>query len=74
MPRGAWWKKKAQQAGRSQPQKRTGRIREIIELKERRPRDRGGATLGSLKRTVLGILGLEPVIGNVRVPDTDFSI
>ena len=51
-----------------------GRIREIILVPERRPRDRGSATLASLKRTVLGILGLEPVIGNVRVPETDFSI
>ena len=51
-----------------------GRIREIIEVKERRPRDRGSASLGALKRTVLGILGLEPVLGNVRVPDTSFAI
>ncbi len=51
-----------------------GRIREIIDVPGRRPRDRGGAALGGLKRTVLGILGLEPVIGNVRVPDTNFSI
>lgn len=51
-----------------------GRIRQIIEVKERRPRDRGSASLGSLKRTVLGILGLEPVIGNIRVPDTNFAI
>lgn len=51
-----------------------GRIREIIEVKEKRPRDRGSASLGSLKRTVLGILGIEPVIGNVRVPDTSFAI
>lgn len=51
-----------------------GRIREIIEVTEKRPRDRGSATLASMKRTVLGILGLEPVIGNVRVPDTNFVI
>ena len=51
-----------------------GRIREIIPVGEKRPRDRGSANLASLKRTVLGILGLEPVIGNVRVPDTNFSI
>ena len=51
-----------------------GRIREIIPVAEKRPRDRGSANLAALKRTVLGILGLEPVIGNVRVPDTNFSI
>lgn len=51
-----------------------GRIREVIPVMEKRPRDRGSANLASLKRTVLGILGLEPVIGNIRVPDTNFSI
>ena len=51
-----------------------GRVREVIPVAEKRPRDRGSANLASLKRTVLGILGLEPVIGNVRVPDTNFSI
>ena len=51
-----------------------GRVREIIEVPEKRPRDRGSARLASLKRTVLGILGLEPVIGNIRVPETNFSI
>jgi NitT/TauT family transport system ATP-binding protein len=51
-----------------------GRIREILPVGEKRPRDRGSANLAALKRTVLGILGLEPVIGNVRVPDTNFSI
>lgn len=51
-----------------------GRIREVIQVTEKRPRDRGSPALASLKRTVLGILGLEPVIGNVRVPDTNFSI
>lgn len=51
-----------------------GRFREVIPVTEKRPRDRGSPTLASLKRTVLGILGLEPVIGNVRVPDTNFSI
>jgi NitT/TauT family transport system ATP-binding protein len=51
-----------------------GRIREVIPVTEKRPRDRGSASLAALKRTVLGILGIEPVIGNVRVPDTNFSI
>ena len=51
-----------------------GRIREVIPVTEKRPRDRGSANLAGLKRTVLGILGLEPVIGNVRVPETNFSI
>lgn len=51
-----------------------GRIREIIDVPGRRPRDRGSAALGGLKRTVLGILVLEPVVGNVRVPDRNFSI
>ena len=51
-----------------------GRIREVLPVAEKRPRDRGSANLAALKRTVLGILGLEPVIGNVRVPDTNFSI
>lgn len=51
-----------------------GRIREIIPVPERRPRDRGSATLASLKRLVLGILGLEPVTGKVRIPGRDFTI
>jgi NitT/TauT family transport system ATP-binding protein len=51
-----------------------GRVREIIEVRERRPRDRGSASLGALKRTILGILGLEPVIGNVVVSDAHFAI
>ena len=51
-----------------------GRIREVLPVTEKRPRDRGSANLAALKRTVLGILGLEPVIGNVRVPETNFSI
>jgi NitT/TauT family transport system ATP-binding protein len=51
-----------------------GRIREVVPVGEKRPRDRGSANLAALKRTVLGILGLEPVIGDVRVPDTNFSI
>jgi NitT/TauT family transport system ATP-binding protein len=51
-----------------------GRIREVIEVPERRPRDRGSPALAQLKRTVLGILGLEAVIGNTRVPDVNFAI
>jgi len=37
-----------------------GRIREIIRVKDPRPRDRGSASLVNLKRTVLDLLGLEP--------------
>ncbi|HLC26619.1 MAG TPA: hypothetical protein VJM80_07595 [bacterium] len=37
-----------------------GRIREVIRIKDPRPRDRGSASLVSLKRTVLDLLGLEP--------------
>ncbi|HWP60121.1 MAG TPA: ABC transporter ATP-binding protein [Candidatus Acidoferrales bacterium] len=51
-----------------------GRIRETIPVTERRPRDRGSAHLAQLKRTVLGILGLEAVVGNARVPDVNFAI
>jgi hypothetical protein len=51
-----------------------GRIREVIHVPEKRPRDRGSTTLAQLKRTVLGSLGLEAVIGNARVPDVNFSI
>jgi len=51
-----------------------GRVREIIEVKEKRPRDRGSASLAAIKRTILGILGLESVIGNVVVSDAHFSI
>ncbi|MBI4526352.1 MAG: ABC transporter ATP-binding protein [Deltaproteobacteria bacterium] len=51
-----------------------GRIREIIPVPEKRPRDRGSTTLAQLKRRVLGILGLEAVVGNTRVPDVNFAI
>ena len=51
-----------------------GRIREIIDVPEKRPRDRGSAALAQLKRTVLGVLGLEAVMGNSRVPDINFAI
>ena len=37
-----------------------GRIREVIRIKDPRPRNRGSASLVSLKRTVLDLLGLEP--------------
>jgi len=51
-----------------------GRIREILPVPEKRPRDRGSATLASFKRIILGILGLEPVIGKATLRGRDFSI
>jgi NitT/TauT family transport system ATP-binding protein len=50
-----------------------GRIREIIEVPGRQPRDRGNATLAQLKRHILEILGLESVAKRVAAV-TDYSI
>jgi NitT/TauT family transport system ATP-binding protein len=49
-----------------------GRIREVLEVPGKQPRDRGSAPLAELKRHILGILGLESVIK--RSMPHDFSI
>lgn len=50
-----------------------GRIREIIEVPGRQPRDRGSADLAQLKRHILGILGLESVTKRASAAN-DFTI
>ena len=50
-----------------------GRVREVFNVRESRPRDRGSTSLAQLKGTVLEVLGLEPAIRKSRYP-ADFSI
>lgn len=50
-----------------------GRIREILDVPGTQPRDRSSMPIAQLKRTILGILGLESAIRSSRV-STDFSI
>lgn len=50
-----------------------GRIREIVGVPGRQPRDRGSPSLAHLKRNILATLGLESAIGRSRTP-RDFSI
>lgn len=50
-----------------------GRIREIIDVPGRQPRDRGSADLAQLKRHILGILGLESVTKRASAVK-DFSL
>jgi ABC-type nitrate/sulfonate/bicarbonate transport system ATPase subunit len=50
-----------------------GRIREIVGVPGKQPRDRGSPSLAHLKRNILATLGLESAIGRSRTPK-DFSI
>ena len=50
-----------------------GRIREVIEVPGRQPRDRGSAVLAQLKRHILGMLGLDSVTKRTSAV-SDFSI
>jgi NitT/TauT family transport system ATP-binding protein len=49
-----------------------GRVREVLDVPGKQPRDRGSAPLAELKRHILGILGLESVIK--RSMPQDFAI
>ncbi|HXG50734.1 MAG TPA: ABC transporter ATP-binding protein [candidate division Zixibacteria bacterium] len=49
-----------------------GRVREVIVVPEKRPRDRGSASLARLKRGILHLLGLESRVRRAAAPD--FSI
>lgn len=49
-----------------------GRIREVLDVPGKQPRDRGSAPLAELKRHILGVLGLDSVIK--RSMPHDFSI
>ena len=50
-----------------------GRVRDIIDVPGKQPRDRGSIPLAQLKRDILGILGLESVIKRSGA-SPDFSI